>query len=167
MVTEHTAWGYDVRLVERDEVRRLEPRLAAPPPVAAYAPGEGALDLVAATLTLVRAAVEAGAQLVEGTEVQGLATTDGRVCGVVLPSGTIEPDTVVLAAGTDSKALCAGIGIELPVESSPATLTPSPDPGASSAASLAAPTSRFARTRPGACSCPTTTWKVNRRRIAS
>ena len=125
LVTEHTAWGYDVKLVERDEIRCLEPHLAAPPPVAAHAPCEGALDPVAATLTLVHAAVEAGAQLVEGTEVRGLATTDGRVSGVVLPSGTIEADTVVLAAGTSSKALCAGIGIgiELPVESSPATLT--------------------------------------------
>ena len=123
VVAEHTAWGHDVRLVERGEIRRLEPRLAAPPPVAAHAAGEGALNPVAATLTLVRAAAEAGAQLVEGTEVQGLATTGGRVSGVVLPSGTIEADTVVLAAGTDSKALCAELGIELPVESSPATLT--------------------------------------------
>ena len=129
LVTEHTARGHDVRLVERDEIRRLEPRLAAPPPLAAHAPGEGALDPVAATLTLVRAAVEAGARLVEGTEVQGLATTDGRVSGVVLPSGTIEADTVVLAAGTNSKALCAGIGIELPVESSPAILTRFAGPG--------------------------------------
>ena len=129
LVTEHTAWGYDVRLVERDGIRRLEPHLATPPPVAAHAPGEGALDPVAATLTLLHAAVEAGAQLVEGTEVRGLASTNGRVSGVVLPSGTIEADTVVLAAGTDSKALCAGIGIELPVEPSPATLTRFAGPG--------------------------------------
>ena len=129
LVAEHTARGHDVRLVERDEVCRLEPRLAAPPPVAVHAPGEGALDPVAATLTLVRSAVEAGARLVEGTEVQGLAATDGRVRGVVLPSGTIEADTVVLAAGTSSKAICAGIGIELPVESSPATLTRFAGPG--------------------------------------
>ena len=123
LVAEHTAWGYDAKLVERDEIHRLEPHLAAPPPVAAHAPDEGALDPVAATLALVHAAVEAGAQLVEGTEVRRLATTDSRVSGVVLPSGTIEADTVVLAAGTSSKAICAGIGIELPVESSPATLT--------------------------------------------
>ena len=43
-VTEHTAWGYDVRLVEKDEIRRLEPGFVAPPPVAAHAPGEGAID---------------------------------------------------------------------------------------------------------------------------
>ena len=42
---------------------------------------------------------------------------------------TIEADTVVLAAGTSSKALCAGIDFELPVESSPATLTRFAGPG--------------------------------------
>ena len=91
LVAEHTAWGYDARLVERDEIRRLEPHLAVPPPVAAHAPGEGALDPVAATRTLVHAAVEADAQLVEGTEVQRFATTDGRVSGVVLPSASAVP----------------------------------------------------------------------------
>ena len=122
-VAEHTAWGYDVRLVEEDEIRRLEPRLVAPPPVAAFAPGEGALDPVAATLTLVGAAVEAGARLVKEAEVRALAHTDGRVSGVVLSGGAIKADVVVLAAGTDSAALCAYIGIELPVEPSPATLS--------------------------------------------
>ena len=122
-VAEYTAWGYDVRLVETDEIRRLEPRLAAPPPVAAYAPGEGALDPISATLTLVGAAVEAGARLVEESEVKALAHTDGRVSGVVLADGAIEADTVVLAAGTDSTALCADIGIALPVAPSPATLS--------------------------------------------
>ena len=47
----------------------------------------------------------------------------------VAPSGTIEADTVVLAAGTSSKTLCAGIDFELPVESSPATLTRFAGPG--------------------------------------
>ena len=123
LVAEHTAWGYDVVLVERDEIRRLEPRLAAPPLVAAFAPNVGALDPVAATRTLVRAAMESGARLVSGTVVKRLASTDGRVNGVVLPSGAIEADVVVLAAGTDSPALCADIGFELPVASSPATLS--------------------------------------------
>ena len=100
LVAEHMGWGHAVRLVERDEIDRLEPRLTAPPPVAAYAPGEGALDPVAATTSLVRAAVEAGARLVGESEVRALARTDGRVSGVVLPSGAIEADVVVLAAGT-------------------------------------------------------------------
>ena len=90
---------------------------------------EGALDPVAATLALVGAAVEAGARLVTGSEVKALAHTDGRISGVVLPDGAFEADTVVLAAGTDSTALCADIGIALPVESSPATLSRFAGPG--------------------------------------
>ena len=123
LVAEHTAWGYEVRLVERDEIGRLEPRLAAPPPLAAYAPGEGALDPVTATSALVGAASEAGARLVTGSEVRSLRATDGRVSGVVLPDATMEADVVVMAAGTESVALCADIGVSLPVVSSPATLS--------------------------------------------
>ena len=123
LVTEHAAWGDEVRLVERDEIGRFEPRLSVPPPVATYAPGEGAIDPVAATTALVRAAVEAGARLVGDSEVQALASTDGRISGVVLSSGVIEADVVVLAAGTDSVPLCAGVGVALPVVASPATLS--------------------------------------------
>ena len=113
-----------MRLVERDEIGRLEPRLAAPPPVAAYAPGEGGRSIPSPRpRALVRAAVEAGARLVGDSEVWALAGTDGRVSGVVLPGGAIEADVVVLAAGTDSVALCAGVGVALPVASSPATLS--------------------------------------------
>ena len=109
--------------MERDEIGRLEPRLAAPPPVAAHAPGEGALDPVVATTTFVGAALEAGARLIGESEVTALATTGGRVSGVVLPGGAIEADVVVMAAGTDSVALCAEVGIALPVAASPATLS--------------------------------------------
>ena len=123
LVAEHAARGHDVRLVEEDEIRRLEPRLSDPPTVAVHAPDEGALDPVAATTAFVGAAGEAGARLVEGSAVTALATTDGRVRGVVLPSGTIEADVVVLAAGTDSTALCTDVGTALPIESSPATLS--------------------------------------------
>ena len=123
LVAEHAAWGHDLRLVERDEIRRLEPHLVAPPPVAACTAYDGALDPVAATMTLVRAATEAGARIIRGVEVTALATTDRRVSGVVLPGGRVEADVVVIAAGADSTALCADVGIDLPVESSPATLT--------------------------------------------
>jgi glycine/D-amino acid oxidase-like deaminating enzyme len=40
-VSQQSAWGYDVRLVEGDEISKLEPNVIAPPPVAAYAQGEG------------------------------------------------------------------------------------------------------------------------------
>ncbi len=122
MVAEHAAWGYEVRLVDAQEITVLEPNLAVPPPVAAFAPGEGALDPVAATRTLVAAAVEKGARLITHGAVTGLDLDDRRAAGVRLETGTLEADVVVLAAGTGSTALCAGVGIHLPVSVSPALL---------------------------------------------
>ena len=122
MVADHTAWGYDVQLVETKEIADLEPNLVAPPPVAAYAPCEGALDPISATRVLVAAAEEKGARLIAHGAVVGLDVDDRRITGVRLETGTVEADVVVLAAGTGSSALCAEIGICLPVSSSPATL---------------------------------------------
>ena len=161
-VAEPTAWGHDVRLVESGEIRRLEPRLVAPPPVAVHAPGDGALDPIAATSALVSAAMEVGARLVKGSEVKALATTDGRVSGVVLPSGAIDADIVVLAAGTGSRALCADIGIELPVESSPATLLRFSGPEGLIGGVVSGPDLEIRQDTPGVCSSVTTTSKVKR-----
>lgn len=122
VVAEHTAWGYDVRLLDAQEIAGLEPNLAVLPPVAAYAPTEGALDPVAATRTLVAAAVEKGARLITHGAVAGLDLDDRRIAGVRLENGTLEADVVVLAAGTGSTSLCAGIGVHLPVSASPALL---------------------------------------------
>ena len=113
LVAEHTAWGYDVRLVEKDEIRRLEPHLDVLPKVAAYVAGEGALDPVAATMTLVDAAIEAGATIIYGTVVKALVNTDDRVAGVVLSSGTVEADVVVIAAGTGSTSVLSHQNIRI------------------------------------------------------
>ncbi len=122
-VAEHAAWGYDVRLVEARNIAVLEPNLVAPPPVAVYAPSEGALDPVAATGALVAAAGEKGARLIAHDGVAGLDRDDGgRIAGVRLGTGAVAADVVVLAAGAGSAALCAGIGVDLPVSRSPATL---------------------------------------------
>ncbi|MEQ8394058.1 FAD-binding oxidoreductase [Thalassobaculum sp.] len=121
-VREHQAHGYDVRLVEREEIARLEPGLLQLPDCAAYAAGEGAVDPVAVTETLVRAAQGAGAEIRTGTEAAALATSGGRIAGVVTADGRIEADVVVLAAGTGVRALGQTIGVTVPVDPSPATL---------------------------------------------
>jgi glycine/D-amino acid oxidase-like deaminating enzyme len=43
-VREQAAAGYDVRLLERDEIARLEPNLREPPAVAALEAGSGAVE---------------------------------------------------------------------------------------------------------------------------
>lgn len=121
-VSDHAEWGYDVRLLDRAEVLALEPNLTAPPECAAHAPGEGALDPVSTTRALVAAARDAGADIRTGVEVLGITADDGRVTGVSMVDGFVTADMVVLAAGTGAAALCAPIGVALPVRASPAVL---------------------------------------------
>ncbi len=124
-----------------DKVGELEPQLVDPPAEAIHHAGDAAFDPVAATELLVAAARERGARLLVGTtatalehqagaaiggERPGDAVTGGarKVIGVRTTNGTIPAETVVLAAGTGSVALCAGVGVTLPVEPSPAIHVP-------------------------------------------
>jgi glycine/D-amino acid oxidase-like deaminating enzyme len=97
----HAAWGYDVRLVERAEIAALEPGLIAPPERAAYAAGDGTVEPVAATKALLAAAASLGAEIRLDTDV-----TDPRALGA---------DVCVLAAGAATSALCAELGLALPM----------------------------------------------------
>jgi glycine/D-amino acid oxidase-like deaminating enzyme len=105
-----------------DDAGSLEPHLLNPPAVASHRPEDAAFDPVAATELLVAAARDRGAQLLVGTPTIGLDHQDGAVSGVQTTAGVVPAGTVVLAAGTGTVALCSGIGVALPVESSPAVL---------------------------------------------
>ena len=123
----HAAWGYDVRLVERAEIAALEPGLVAPPARAAYAAGDGTIEPVAATKALLAAAAAAGAAIRPDTEAIDLAAGGG--VRVVTGAGTLEADCCVLAAGAATAALCAKVGVALPMRPTPGLLahsTPAP-----------------------------------------
>ena len=122
LVRRQAGWGYDIRVVEREEIRRLEPRLAAPPARAAFAACEGTLEPVAATEALLAAAAALGAEVLTGTEVVDFVTGRGRVTGLETAAGTLEADHVVLAAGVASAGLAARLDVHLPLRSSPGLL---------------------------------------------
>jgi glycine/D-amino acid oxidase-like deaminating enzyme len=68
----HAAWGYDIRLVERAEVRRIEPHLADPPQLALHAPAEGVVEPLAATQALLAAAQALGVTVIANAPVRSL-----------------------------------------------------------------------------------------------
>jgi glycine/D-amino acid oxidase-like deaminating enzyme len=117
----HAAWGYDVRLVERDEIAALEPGLIAPPERAAYAAGDGTIEPVAATRALLAAAAQLGATIRLHTEITGLVTGSSRV-RILTEAETIEAEVCVLAAGIGTASLCASVGFALPMRPSPGLL---------------------------------------------
>jgi glycine/D-amino acid oxidase-like deaminating enzyme len=118
----HTAWGYDIRRVERAEVRRLEPHLVNPPESALYAPAEGAVEPLPATLALLAAAQALGATVIANNPVCSLRLHAGRVTGVETSIGSLEADEVVVAAGIATTDLAATAGVTLPVTASPGLL---------------------------------------------
>ena len=119
---EHASWGYDVRRVGRDEARRIEPQLVAPPDFALHMPGEGAVEPLDATLTFLKAARGLGAAIVANRSVHSLDFRAGRIRGVRTDVGDLEADEVVLAAGAATAALAGDVGLTLPVDAPPALL---------------------------------------------
>lgn len=104
------------------DVAALEPHLLDPPAEAVHRPEDAAIDPVAATEILAAAARDKGARLLTGTLATGLAHEAGTVVGVHTTAGVVPAETVVLAAGTGTVALCSSIGVTMPVEPSPAIL---------------------------------------------
>jgi glycine/D-amino acid oxidase-like deaminating enzyme len=121
-VRAHAAWGYEIRLLERDAIAALEPNLIEPPACAAHAVSEAALEPATATMVLLDAARRAGAALRLGTAVTALAASDRAITGIRTAEGVLRAEVVVLAAGVGTAALCAPQGVALPMDCSPAWL---------------------------------------------
>ena len=122
LVRQHASWGYDQRIVGRDEILALEPRLTTPPERAVFSACEGALAPVAATEALLAAAADLGVDVRIGEEVTDFTIKLGGVAGLETTAGSLEADHVVLAAGVASAVLAARLGFELPLQSSPGLL---------------------------------------------
>jgi len=106
--------------IGRGDIAALEPHLREPPERAVYTPTDGGVDPVRTTEALVQAARALGARVVLGAGVASLKIASGRVEGVLSQAGFYPASTVVLAAGADVGALCAPLGVALPVAASPA-----------------------------------------------
>ena len=116
-------WGYDSRLIEVEELRRLVPPIV-PGSVAAasYCDEEGTLDPVAATRALLDAAVAHGAKVVHPAEVSAFDLSGDRVRAVRFGADVVEVDAVVLAAGVDLPRVAALVGVSVPMKDSPGLL---------------------------------------------
>jgi glycine/D-amino acid oxidase-like deaminating enzyme len=122
-VAAQQAWGYNTRLVDAVEMRRLVPALD-PGPVAAgsFCDEEGTVDPVAATTLLLEAAAAHGAVIRHPASVSAFDVNGPTVRGVRVGSETIAVDTVVVATGVELPALGKLLGVDVPMEESPGLL---------------------------------------------
>lgn len=116
-VADQQAIGIDTRVVDRQELRDIEPFLATNDlTCAAFEPGSGYADPNATLQGFAAAARGRGARIFEETLATGIATDGGRVSGVRTPHGDIATGTVVVAAGSWADRLLMPLGLDLQLE---------------------------------------------------
>jgi D-amino-acid dehydrogenase len=104
------------RPLEAAEARELEPALAPGIAGALHNPGDAHCDPGALVRALLGAAAEHGAEVRTGVELLRLRRSNGRIAALDTTTGTLAAGTVVLAAGTWSRALARGAGVHVPLE---------------------------------------------------
>ena len=115
----HLAWrqqqkGYQVRWLDRSEARSVEPRVSEEILGAVYIEGMAEVDPYRFVLALAQAAEKGGATIRHG-KVIGLKREADRVRGVILESGQVDCDRVVVAMGPWSGETSPWLGVPIHV----------------------------------------------------
>lgn len=110
--------GIDCRLIDRDELQRLEPALSPAFVGAAYCSQEGKINPLVATQHILEAARAKGARVIEKCEVVAIVAS-GSGFEVTTSRGIIRAKRVVNAAGAFSSRVGAMLGLDIPVFGAP------------------------------------------------
>ena len=106
--------GFAARWLSAGELAQAAPQLAAHAVSALWTEGNARVDPGPYTRAVARAAVSLGARTVRAQACE-LRSRDGRATGVVLDSGIVECDGVVIASGPWAAAPAQWLGAHLPV----------------------------------------------------
>ena len=107
--------GFDVRWVDHDAARRLEPRINPDCIGGLFIGGVGSVDAYRLNMAAIRAAERFGVRLVT-QRATGLKYSGGHALAVTLEDGQIEASTVVVAMGPWSGRVAEWCGVSAPVE---------------------------------------------------
>lgn len=111
------ACGVDVKMIDGDEVRAINPYLSEEVIGASWCPTDGHANPLSTTLAFYMASRRLGVRYYSGDKAIQLRKIKGHIRQVITESGAVyEGDTVLLAAGYGSRALAATVGIDVPIE---------------------------------------------------
>jgi 4-methylaminobutanoate oxidase (formaldehyde-forming) len=111
------AHGVPIEMVGPEEVRRHWPTIKTDDILAAaWVPDEGRANPADVTMAFAKGARTAGTTIIEDLPVTGFTQSNGHVTGVVTDRGTIETETVVVAAGMWGRQLGELAGVSLPLQ---------------------------------------------------
>jgi sarcosine oxidase subunit beta len=116
-VAMHQRIGIPSLLVTPDDVKRLAPAFITDDfEVAAYEPESGYADPSSTTSSMMEAARNGGARLVQDNRVTGIKVESGRVTGVETTQGSYNAPIVINAAGAWAGQISRMVGLDLPID---------------------------------------------------
>ena len=112
------ACGLDVRMIDGDEVRRINPHLSHEVTVASWCPTDGHANPLTTTLGFYKMARRLGARFITGEPVTELRTVKGKIRKVITPNNVYEGEQVLVAAGLHSREILGTVCIDVPMDGS-------------------------------------------------
>ena len=109
------ALGLDMRMIDGDEVRAINPYLSEEVIGASWCPTDGHANPLKSTYAYYTAARRLGVRFYSGCPVLELRKVKGELRQVVTPEGTFEAGSVVVAAGYASRKILNTVGIDVPM----------------------------------------------------
>lgn len=110
--------GVTTEVIGADRLRQIAPSISERMVAAAWCPGEGKINPLAASLALIGAARAAGVVFEEQAPVTGIAR-DGNGYAVATARGTVTAPRIVVAAGGWSAQIGKMLGVSVPVRGAP------------------------------------------------
>ena len=110
--------GLDVRMIDGDEVRQINPYLSHEVTCASWCATDGHANPLTTTLGFYKMARRLGVRFITGEPVISLGMVRGKIRKVVTPNNTYEGEKVLVAAGLDSRPILTSVGIDIPMTNS-------------------------------------------------
>lgn len=110
------ACGLDVRMINGDEVREINPYLSKEVIGASWCPTDGHANPLTATLGYYKKARELGVRFITGEKVIEIKKIKGKARQVITPNNVYEGENILIAAGYESRELASTIGIDIPMQ---------------------------------------------------
>lgn len=110
--------GLDVRMIDGDEVRAINPYLSDEVICASWCPTDGHANPLTTTLGYYKMARRLGVTFITGEPVVELKVVKGKIRQVITPNNTYEGESVLVAAGLDSREILTTVGIDIPMTNS-------------------------------------------------
>ena len=110
-------YGLDVKMIDGEEVRQINPWLTEEIICASWCPTDGHANPLTTTLGYYKRARELGVCFLTGEEVVEIRKVKGRAGKVITKKQVYEGGQIILASGYESRALARTAGLDIPMKS--------------------------------------------------